>query len=186
GMRVRGRSEPRVVELVADSPAERAGIRIGDVLRSIDGTAIDDEVDFYFEMLSKTADQPVRFTLLRDGRQVELSVRLRPLPKPDGAALARRRLGLELRELGPTQARRLGLQLRGVLLVAGLEAGGPAARLGARRGDILWQVGRFRISSLDEVGQVLSAVRSGDLLYLGFVRISGVAVYQFGGQVEAR
>ncbi|RIA56432.1 RIP metalloprotease RseP [Dichotomicrobium thermohalophilum] len=65
--------EPRVDEVVAESPAERAGFQPGDLILSIDG----DEVESFQEMVrivGLSADQPLDVVVQRDGARVNLTV----------------------------------------------------------------------------------------------------------------
>ncbi len=63
---------PRIGQVVANSPAERAGFQIGDLITAIDDRPIDDFADVQqFVMLR--ANQPIRFNVLREGRNVALT-----------------------------------------------------------------------------------------------------------------
>jgi len=180
GMRVRGQSKALVVEVLADSPAAEAQVRPGDHLLTIDQTRLADALDFYFEMLDKRAGQTVAIELMRDGEKRIAQLELRPVPKPDGAALARRRIGITLDELAPSDAARLGLGTEGALVISEVERGSPADRADMYRGDVLWQLGSYRVSNLDEVGQILKDTQSGDVIYIRIVRLSGIAHFLRG------
>jgi len=174
GMRVRGRGRPVVVEVLTDSPAAEAQVRPGDNLLSVDGTRLSDALDFYFEMLGKRAGQSVAIELMRDDKKLAVRLQLRPVPKPDGVALARQRIGIALDELAPSDATRLGLGAEGALVITEVERGSPADRADMYRGDVLWQLGRYHVSNLDEVGQILKDTQSGDVMYIRIVRLSGM------------
>ena len=174
GIRVRGQSKALVVEVLADSPAAEAQVRPGDHLLTIDGTRMADALDFYFEMLDKRAGQTVAIELMRDGEKRIAQLELRPVPKPDGAALARQRIGITLDELGPSDASRLGLGTEGALVISEVQRGSPADRSDMYRGDVLWQLGSYRVSNLDEVGQILKDTQSGNVIYIRIVRLSGI------------
>jgi len=174
GLRVRGQKRPVVVEVLADSPAAEAHLRPGDYLLGVDGTPLVDALDFYFEMLDKRAGQSVTIELTRDDEKQIARLELRPVPKPDGAALARKRIGITLEELGPSEAARLGLGTEGALVISEVERGSPADRADIYRGDVLWQLGSYHVSNLDEVGQILKDTRKGDVVYLRIVRLSGI------------
>ncbi len=174
GLRVRGQRSPVVVEVLPDSPAAEAHLRPGDYLLAVDGTPMVDALDFYFEMLDKRAGQGVTIELTRDEEKQTAQLKLRPVPKPDGAALARARIGITLEELGPSEAARLGLGTEGALVINEVERGSPAGRADIYRGDVLWQLGSYHVSNLDEVGQILKDTRKGDVVYLRIVRLSGI------------
>ena len=180
GLHVRGERPARVAEVVQGSPAAEAGIQPGDALTAIDGRAVNDALDFCFEMLTRQAGERVGLTLERDGVAVNVSLALREVPRPDGATLARQRLGLVLREV------RTGDGQSTVLMVEGVTPDSPAAAIGIQPGDALWQLGRFHVSSLDEVGRLLAAVGPGDRFPIRVIRTQGRVMRTLTGQIEAR
>ena len=180
GLRVGGRGQPHAVEVTKDGPAAQAGVQPGDTVLSIDGVPIVDGLDFYFEMLTRKAGQAVRLGLNRDGRQLDARLTLTAVPKPDGKALAQRKLGLILDEVrsddGTTAA----------LLIRQVESGSAADRISVRAGDILWQIGRFHVSTLDQLGQLLTAVQTGDTFIVRVIRQQGPVLRTLTGQMEVR
>jgi S1-C subfamily serine protease len=83
--RVRGQFEMsscvEVVEVVPDSPAERAGLRPEDLIVSVNGTATESVYDLQRLMVAELIGTPVPVTVVRDGRPLEL--RLVPEELPD-------------------------------------------------------------------------------------------------------
>jgi regulator of sigma E protease len=101
--------EPRIGGVSASTPADRAGLRAGDLVLSIDGESIDS-----WEMLSKTVrgsdGKPLHLLLDREGARVELDVTPEPhdLPTLDGRATERAFLigvepSREWEQVGPLQ-----------------------------------------------------------------------------------
>jgi len=65
--------EPRVAEVVAESPAERAGFQPGDLILSIDGEPVEGFQDMV-RIVGLSAEQQLDMVVQRDGRQVSLTV----------------------------------------------------------------------------------------------------------------
>lgn len=67
-------SKPIVTELVADNPAELAGIEVGDYILEINGNKIktSDDVSIYLQVEDK--NKPITFTVRRDGRKLDIDV----------------------------------------------------------------------------------------------------------------
>jgi regulator of sigma E protease len=65
--------EPRVAEVVAESPAERAGFQPGDLILSIDGEPVEGFQDMV-RVVGLSAEQQLDMVVQRDGRQVSLTV----------------------------------------------------------------------------------------------------------------
>ena len=159
-----------VTSVTPGSPAAQAGCRVGDRLLALDGRPVRQLPDYQIPMLSARAGQKVRLKCLRGGKTVQVVIQVKARPKPDGAALARRLFGLELQTLTPEIARRLRLAVGRGLLVTAVQRNGPAHRLGLAAGDVIFQLGRWQVTDLDDVGAVLEDVEPGTLLRIGYVR----------------
>jgi S1-C subfamily serine protease len=109
------------------------------------------------------------------GQQRRVALRVEPLPKPDGKALANRRLGLQLAPLDARAAAQLGVRAGFGVLILG--ASGAAARA-VRRGDVLTRLGPYPVRSLDDVGLVLEKVQAGEQVPVQVARIARRAIYQ--------
>jgi serine protease Do/serine protease DegQ len=63
-----------VIELLRNSPADRAGVEPGDVVVGLDGRAVRDAAQLRNELATAAVGSQVRLTVMRDGRKVELTV----------------------------------------------------------------------------------------------------------------
>jgi S1-C subfamily serine protease len=63
-----------VVEVIDGSPAEQAGMRIGDVIFELDGTATESATDLQRLMVAELIGQDATAKLVRDGSVLELRV----------------------------------------------------------------------------------------------------------------
>ena len=147
-----------------DSPAERAGIRPGDIIVRIDNEDIDD----WTELLNIVANlQPGRtatFRVWRDGRTQDLRVRISR--RSDESEAAQSWPGFTVLPL--TDEIRNGLSLRnepGKIVVSDVDAGGPAAAAGIRRGDIIRRVGNEELDSLQEFYELIDVKTDEELVF---------------------
>ncbi|MCA9295799.1 MAG: trypsin-like peptidase domain-containing protein [Phycisphaerales bacterium] len=182
GLRIGTVDEPRVIDVVDKSPADRAGVRPGDTLVSINGAPVREGVDFYIALIGRHPGEELQMTVQRQGRPVKVSMPIVERPRPDGNRLADARLGLTMYPLPPDLARQIGLRQQQGLLVTGVEPGSPADQLGIREEDVLVALARRYVGSMDSVGQVLDEVGGGspiDVTVLradrrGLIRLDGV------------
>ena len=143
------------------SPADKAGLQAGDVIRAVDGQPIVASGDLPAIISRSIPGESVRLQVWRKGSRVELSARL--ADAADKAARADTgpeaaeggRLGLALRPLERGEARQAGVS--GGLLVE--DASGAAARAGVESGDVLLAVNGAPVSSIEQVRSVVA--RSG-------------------------
>lgn len=150
--------------LVADvepgGASAKAGVQSMDVVRSIDGTAINGAGDLAPIVGSKQPGTVVQLSIWRNGKNVQLPVKLDALTEvaetgsrfdrdaaPNKPAIAPKeaRLGLELAALDADDRKQLGLKAGEGVGV--LSARGPAGEAGMRRGDIILAVGRTAVGT---------------------------------------
>ena len=122
--------------------------------RPVDVTAIDGRrpaniVDAYAQLLGLRAGLPFTVTFA-DGRTEQLTPR--PTPLPDAVVQARQRLGVAIEPVTPMLADKLHLAQEDGLFVTAVDRTSPAAKAGIQPGDILVQMGRVRLASLDDFG----------------------------------
>ncbi len=186
GMRVSPGVPGRVIEVREGSPAYRAGVRVGDIVHSIDGERVSSGVDFYVAMLDKPAGDKIALRLLRDGSMAETRLTLTPISKPDGRRLARERLGLTIADAMEGVARRFQWRREGGVIVVGVEPRSPADRAGLKPGDLLVTMGPYWLTDVDQAGALLSAIGPGDPVDVGFRRERGDMLYDWEARLHAR
>jgi len=158
-----------VEDVAAGSPAD-GRLQVGDRILAVNDQPVAEIADYTCAMFDMQAGRPVTFKVLRDGKELGVAVPIAERPKPDGKALAAQRLGLTLRPVTPQMAAELGLPISSGLMVIGVEEGSPANKLGVELKDVLFQVGQFYVTDLDQLGMALEPVRSGQAVMIGMAR----------------
>jgi len=159
-----------VASVAPGSPAAEAGCRVGDCVLALNGKPLKHLPHFQIAMLGIDPGATARLRCLRAGKTVRFDVTVKARPKPDGGALAEGLFGLHLKALTEELARRLRLPVEAGLLVTRVEQGSPADELGIRRGDVVFQLGRWYVTDLDRVGAILEDVEPGGTLRVGIIR----------------
>ncbi len=161
-----------VAEVVPESPAERAGVRTGDVIMALDGKTLEDVKDLTRGVGDARPDQNVELEVWRNGKRKSIDVTIGRLDDGETVATARhpkniepdtRALGLSLTELTPELRQRQGIEdgVDGLLVVA-VEPGSPASQRDIRPGDVVLMVGQQPTKDLDTLEkEVESATRDG-------------------------
>jgi Do/DeqQ family serine protease len=151
-----------VASLAADSPAARAGIKTGDLIASIDGTAIDDPNAFDYRFATKPLGGVARIGLVRQGKNIVVDVALQSLPD---APRDEREIhghspfvGATVANLSPALADELRLdpQTEGVV-VTGIVDGSAAQSIGFQKGDIVVSVNNQKIGKPADLERVTGA-----------------------------
>lgn len=128
-------------------PAEKAGIKVGDIILKFNGQPIETTRDLPRLVGASKVGSRATVTVWRRGAQLEVPVTIvelqderptaaRPAPKKPAPGAAPNALGLHVSDLAPQQRRELGIE--GGVLVE--DAQGNAATAGIRPGDLVLQV----------------------------------------------
>ncbi|HEV8014662.1 MAG TPA: DegQ family serine endoprotease [Stellaceae bacterium] len=152
-----------VKDVVADGPAARGGIRIGDVITAIGGHDVEDPDDLRYRIAILPIDTPTPITLWRNGQSIAATVVLTALPDTPARQVTALSTGTPLAgatvaNLNPAQADELGLATtaRGVAVLSA-KSGSLADRLGLQQGDIIATVNRNPVASVDELKDAVGA-----------------------------
>ena len=156
-----GLDRPRgalVGQVVPGSPADDAGVRQGDVVIEIEGKPVKDVEDLQLKVVGFDPGTRVNLTVLREGKEKQISVRLGELEAESASREAKggpewndrsADLGLSLEELSRAARQELELppDVDGVLVVE-VDPSKPAGRAGLQRGDVIRKVGEQEVLSV--------------------------------------
>ncbi len=156
-------------EVVADGPADKAGLREGDVLLEKDGEPIRDWAQFRFGIANSAPGTEIEFKVFRDGERMTLNVELEEMPEDEAVAAVpddekenlREELGFTVDELNENIRRQLRLSenIQGVV-VADINRGSRAFRQGLRQGDVITQLQNQPVTNSEEFYSVVSGLIS--------------------------
>ncbi len=187
GLDVDTLGQPRITHVEADSPAAKAGVRVGDVVQSVDGKPVHEGIDYAIALLGARAQQSIDLGLTRDGKTINAKLTLDGRPMPDGGKLALDHFGMGLEAVTPETAAALGFPqgVRG-LVVTQLENDGPAGSAGIQLRDVVIAIGRHTVESMDDLSQMLEYVDPGETLPVTVLRVDGRMKMRLSGELKAR
>lgn len=167
--------EPRgalVADVERDSPADKAGLRTGDVIIAVNGKKIEDSRDLQLTIAGMSPGTTVTLSVIREGKELTLKATLGEFPEERQRAglrpqEGRESLGLEVQDLTPSIARQLGLPPNtfGVVVTA-VVPGSPADEAGLRRGDVIQEVNRQPVQNEAAFWRAVRAAGDRPLLLL--------------------
>jgi serine protease Do len=170
------------------SPAEKAGIKQGDVILQYNGKIVED-TGHLRNMVSQTpVGTSVKVRLLRQKKEIDLEVLIAELPKKLSDSPPREQgtgreeessalTGLVVRELTPELARRLGIDEneKGVVVV-NIDAESKVYEAGLRPGDVILQINQKDISTLDAYKKAVKKIKTKERVLL-LIRRKGETLF---------
>jgi Do/DeqQ family serine protease len=155
-----------VQEVVSESAAEKAGVKVSDVIIEIDGDAVTSASDLRTKVGLRRSGETVKIKVIRDGRQKSFSATLTELSDFAQVSAIEIHPSLAGAELSGYDGEGQDFNQTGVL-VSAVEPGSPAAQRGLRTNDIIVSVNRGRV---DSVKALEEAAEGQGLLILGIRR----------------
>ena len=145
-----------VAQVQADSPAEKAGLKTGDLILQVNGQVVESPKDLARKVAGIDPGTDVEFTIYRDGETVTEKVTLGTLAGNDQRAETPEEKPTEHASLGS-----LGLDLTtedGAVVISSVNADGPAAKKGLKAGDRILEIGGQKVTSAEDVEDLIKAM----------------------------
>ena len=161
-----------VNQVTPKSPAEKAGLKSGDVILKINGTSISRTGDL-LNVLNRTApDQTIQLEILRDDKTRTISATLGTAPNDTPAAEDKNNptsgLGMSIRTL--TEAELASLNVRGGILVQDVKRGGLASLSNIVAGDVIVQVNGTAITNSQMFAKTVAALPKNSVARVTIIR----------------
>jgi serine protease Do len=174
-----------VSSVVAGSPADRAGLKVGDTIISVEGRPIKTGDELVSEIANRKPGSKVSLDYVRNGKKEQTSVtvadraklfasRLGEEEEGGGESAPRQsRLGITVRPLTPEMADRLNSPSGKGVVVQDVKPGSFADDVGLTRGDVILEINKQPVNNEDDFDRIQSSLKSGqDVVFL--VRQRGV------------
>jgi Do/DeqQ family serine protease len=175
-----------VTSVSSGGPAEKAGLKRGDVITAINKQPVIDNNSLRNLVATQPPGSSVEVTASRNGRDQNFQVALAELPerRPESededtsstSATGNQKYGLSLQPFTPGMAERSGLEANDEgLFVTRIDPSGSAAEAGIRQGDLILEVNRQPVRTVAEFSAAMQ--RSGAKPALVLVKRRGGVIY---------
>ena len=166
-----------VSDVVKGSPAEKSGLKQGDVIMRFDAKEIENAHKLSQVVAATAPDTRVKVDIRRNGNAKTVSLTIGTMPSEEQTAVAPKEeisWGMAVQELTPQLAQQLGLEPGATgVVITDIKEGSPAAEAGLQPGDLISEVNRTAIKNLNDYQQALKKVKNGENLLLLVKRGSG-------------
>jgi len=152
-----------ISEVQHGSPAEKAGLKQGDVILRLNNTPLDDANDLRNQISLLPPGSKAGLQIIRDGKTQDIEITIGEQPA-NFSKLAKggsadttglNQFGLSMQNLSPELAERFGYKQDQGVIIKGVEPGSTAALAGLKPGLLIEEVNRQRVHTLQELDTVL-------------------------------
>jgi serine protease Do len=177
-------------EVFAESPADKAGLKAGDVVVSVNGRDVQTYNQLARFIAVVSPNETASLVVLREGKEKKVSVRVgeraederqlamrNPEESPGGQVpTSSDRLGISVQPVTPELARRFEISRRDGLVVVDVNSDSPAAAAGVTPGSVILEVNRSPVRSIADYQRAIASAHAGDLVLLRLQR-ENAAIY---------
>ncbi len=175
-----------VSDVTPGSPAEQAGIKVGDTIISVDGKPVKNGDELVADIASRKPGSKVSLGLVRNGKKQDATVTVADRAKlfaarlgedeeaGEEAAPKEGKLGLTVRAVTSEIGDRLDIPAGKGVIVQDIKPSSFADDVGLTRGDVILEINKQAVNSEDDFSRISSALKSGqDVVFLVRQRGSG-------------
>lgn len=156
-----------VSEVVKDSPADKAGLRSGDVILKINNLLIENAGSLRNSVSMLKPGETVLLTVVRNKKEMVVRATVGTHPETEMAAVdVQNKVGVLVQDLTPDLAQQLGYETDKGVLIKYIDPNSNASDVGLKRGQLILSVNQTPIHSADEFYRVVKENTSNKRLLL--------------------
>jgi len=160
-----------VAEVVRGGPADKAGIKAGDVIVSFDGKPVSDSRDLAATVAAAPVGKEAAIGFVRNSKELKVTAVISKLESgetklAENKAPARGKWGLQLQDLNSEAAQQLGMEDEQGVVVTGVQPGSPAYKASIQPGDVILEVNRQAVKSTTDLKEKIAKAGESDSLLL--------------------
>jgi serine protease Do len=168
-----------ISSVVAGSPADQAGLKVGDTITSVDGKKVTKGTELVADIAARKPGSKVSLSFLRNGKPQETSVTIADRAKLFAARLGEdqendddntpkpSKFGITVRKVTPEMADRLDIPAGKGVIVQDVKPGSFAEDVNLARGDIILEINKQQVNSEEDFARIELSMKSGqDVVFL--------------------
>jgi Trypsin-like serine proteases, typically periplasmic, contain C-terminal PDZ domain len=149
-------------------PADKAGIKAGDIIVEVNGKKISEVQDLQNQIMKNPPGTKINLKVIRNGKELTFTVITVPLEGGDtqeqttdeGSSTIENSIGLIVKDLTPGLIQKYGLpKVANGVLVYGVKEGSAAEEAGLQAGDIILSVNNIPVKSASEFWSIISKAK---------------------------
>lgn len=150
-----------IARVFEGGPAEKAGVKKGDIIVAYGGKEIPNAATLRNEVAVSTIDQEVKVSVLRSGKREELTVRIGNLEDATKilSSSVEERLGAKVRSVTSQEVEKYGLGTRQGVAISWVDPKGPLGKIGFEAGDIILEINGQPVEDVESFVALASTLK---------------------------
>ncbi|MCL6230487.1 MULTISPECIES: Do family serine endopeptidase [Acinetobacter] len=163
-----------ITQVAPNSPAAKAGFKVGDVILKFNGTPISRTGELLNYLNRTGPNQSIQLEVLRDDKRQNISATLITAPDDTPAKAETTSvkkgpvIGVSIRNLNADELKQLSL--KGGVLIQDVRAGGIASQARIQPGDVVTQVNNKVVNNAEDFVKVISELKNGSIARVSLIR----------------
>ncbi|HKZ18443.1 MAG TPA: DegQ family serine endoprotease [Geobacteraceae bacterium] len=156
-----------VSDVVKDGPAEKAGLKNGDIITEFDGKKIREMNELPRLVAAAPVGRKVKVVIVRNGKRLEKTVVIEMMKESTGGeetAVTKDKLGITVTAITPSLAEQLGIRDTKGVAVTEVKPGSAADEAGIAPGDVVKEVNETAINAVPAFERAVSSLKRGDVV----------------------
>lgn len=166
-----------VNDILKGSPAEKAGLKRGDVILEVDGKTVNDAESLRNIVAQREIGSHITIKIIREGKPISLTAKVSELPmemQETSIEKSEKEMdeenvfaGFTVIALSHEIAKQLGLSRdeKGVVIIK-VEPDSPAEEAGLKKGDVIQEINKRTVTNLRDFNNIVSRIKEGDSILL--------------------
>ena len=164
-----------VGDVTSGSAADKGGIKVGDIITGVNDTKIKNSTELRNVIAGIEPGTTVKIHLIRDGKDVTVSVTLGQRPSDEELAKGANgseekqtseKLGITVQNLNSSLAKQYGIENHKAVVITNVTQGSPADDAGVKAGDLVVQANQVDVKDVAGFNKALGHLKSGDSVAL--------------------
>lgn len=156
-----------------NSPAEKAGLKEGDIILECNGVKLEDPSDLQKIVIGVPIGTTLKLKILRENKVLNIDIKTEKMPSEDNiekSELTKNLLGIKVRDLLPKEKKETFYKF-GVVVVE-VQPNSPADMAGIMEGDIIFTINQKQIKSVSDFKNIVSNLKKGSIINIFLQRDS--------------
>jgi serine protease Do len=154
-----------VADVVPGGPADKAGIKRGDIIVTFNGKDIRNSADLPWIVAETPVGKTVDVGIIRNGKEMAVKMTIEEMTEKRMAESRMRQpvsdLGMQVQNITPVLRSELGIRDKSGVVVTNMTPGGPADDAGIQQGDVIKEINHHQIRNLNDYDNAMSRTERG-------------------------